>query len=87
MSSISRVLYIGVTNDIYRRVLEHKQGVKRGFTQKYECCKLVYYEVYDDVFEAIAREKQFKKWRREKKIKLIEENNLSWSDLSNDWYK
>ncbi len=87
MASISKVLYIGVTNNIYRRTLEHKQCLNKGFTQKYKCHKLVYYESYDDVYEAIEREKQLKRWRREKKVKLIENDNLYWSDLSNDWYE
>ena len=60
-------LYIGVTNDIERRVIEHKSGSIPGFSQKYNCCKLVYYEEYSDINQAIEREKKLKKWRREKK--------------------
>lgn len=85
MASISKVLYIGVTNNIYRRVLEHKQGEKEGFTKKYRCYKLVYYEVYDNVYDAIAREKQLKNWHRQWKINLIEENNPEWKNLFNNF--
>ena len=81
LSSISGVLYIGVTNNLKRRVWEHKQGLIDGFTKKYHVKKLVYYEVTSDVQVAIEREKQFKKWRREKKIALIESMNLLWKDL------
>lgn len=87
MASISKVLYIGVTNNIYRRSLEHKQSLNKGFTQKYNCHKLIHYESYDDIYEAIEREKQLKRWRREKKVKLIERDNLYWNDLSNGWYE
>jgi putative endonuclease len=87
MASISKVLYIGVTNNIYRRSLEHKQGLNEGFTQKYNCHKLVHYDSYDDIYEAIEREKQLKRWRREKKVKLIERDNLYWNDLSDSWYE
>ena len=87
MASISKVLYIGVTNNIYRRSLEHKQALNKGFTQKYNCHKLVYYESYSDVYDAIAREKQLKRWRREKKVKLIKRDNVYWNDLSDDWYE
>ena len=86
MASISKVIYIGVTNNIWRRVLEHKQGKIKGFTQKYRCKKLVYYESTNDISVALTREKQLKKWRREKKVALIEEMNPNWEDLSKDWY-
>lgn len=81
LSSISKVLYIGVTNDLKRRVWEHKIELMGGFTKKYRIKKLVYYETYNDVNTAIEREKQIKKWRREKKIALIESVNPSWKDL------
>ncbi|MDW7679169.1 MAG: GIY-YIG nuclease family protein [bacterium] len=84
LSSISGVLYIGITNNIKRRVWEHRQGLIKGFTKKYHVKKLVYYEVTNDVHVAIVREKQIKKWRREKKIALIESINLSWKDLFDD---
>lgn len=87
MASISKTIYIGVTNDVYERTRQHKQGInKNSFTDRYNCHKLVYYEIFDDVGEVIAREKQLKKWRREKKIKLIEKDNPYWRDLSDGWY-
>jgi putative endonuclease len=75
------VLYIGVTNDLIRRVYEHKNDLVKGFTQKYKVHHLVYYELHNDVREAITREKQMKKWRRKWKIELIEELNPGWKDL------
>ncbi|MCD4705821.1 GIY-YIG nuclease family protein [bacterium] len=87
MASISKTIYIGVTNDVYERTWQHKRGFnKNSFTDRYNCHKLVYYETFDDINEAIAREKQLKRWRREKKIKLIEKENPHWRDLSDDWY-
>ena len=83
-SSISRKIYIGVTNNLNRRISEHKEGKIEGFTKKYNIKKLVYYEETNDIYCAIEREKQLKKWRREKKIKLIEKNNSKWKDLFND---
>ena len=74
-------LYIGVTNDIIRRVYEHRPKVVPGFTKKYGVMNLVYYEVYDDIENAIRREKRLKKWNRAWKIRLIEENNPNWIDL------
>ena len=76
------VLYIGVTNDLVRRVYEHKNDIVKGLTQKYFVKKLVYYEVTKSVVIAIQREKQLKKWKREWKIRLIEEQNPEWKDLS-----
>ena len=81
MSSFSKVLYIGVTNDLQRRVDEHKQGIFKGFSKKYKTKKLVYYEHTNNIEGAIEREKQLKKWRREKKINLIEKINPKWDDL------
>ena len=81
LASISKVLYIGVTNDLKRRVWEHKQSLVKGFTQRYHIKKLVYFENTSDVIAAIEREKQIKKWRREKKIHLIESKNPKWIDL------
>ena len=86
MASISRVLYIGVTDDLERRVREHKQGEVQGFTQKYRLKKLVYLEEFGDIRQAIAREKQLKGWRREKKVALIEAENPHWRDLSWEWF-
>jgi putative endonuclease len=74
-------LYLGVTNDLVRRVYEHKTKAVRGFTSRYGFTRLVWYEAYDDPKNAIAREKDIKKWRREWKIRLIEEHNLDWMDL------
>jgi len=84
ISSISKVLYVGVTSNLKRRIWEHKQGVVEGFTKKYHVKKLVYYESTEDVTAAIQREKQIKKWRREKKIVLVEEMNPLWKDLYNE---
>ena len=84
MASVSGTLYIGVTNNLYRRVLEHKQGLVEGFSKKYHCKKLIYFEHTNDVYSALSREKQLKKWRREKKEKLIKTLNFSWKDLSED---
>ncbi len=75
-------LYIGVTNDLIRRVHQHKLKVVRGFTKKYGVGVLVYFEIFDDPLSAIAREKQLKKWNREWKIQLIETKNPNWVDLT-----
>ena len=80
-ASISRVIYIGMTGNLPRRIWEHKNKIVEGFTKKYNVNRLVYFEQTGDVMSAIAREKQLKKWRREKKIKLIEGMNPSWKDL------
>ncbi len=76
------VLYIGVTNNIQRRSFEHQQKLVPGFTTKYNCTNLVYAESCGDILEAIEREKQLKKWRREKKEWLINQENPEWQDLS-----
>ncbi len=86
MTNKSRTLYTGVTNDLERRVYEHKQKLVPGFTSKYDITKLVYFEVTEDVLAALAREKQIKGWLREKKIALIESVNPDWADLSAEWY-
>ena len=78
-------LYIGVTNDLIRRVKEHKLGEIKGFTQKYKCKKLVYFEEYHDVNDAIRREKQLKKWNRNKKQLLIKTLNSHWQDFAKEW--
>lgn len=75
-------LYLGVTNNIGRRIVEHKTGVYRGFSSRYGVDRLVWYEVYERVDEAIAREKDIKKWRRAWKVRLIEDMNPDWRDLS-----
>ncbi len=74
-------IYIGVTNDLERRVLEHKESINKGFSSKYKTNKLVYYESYNDIAEAIEREKQLKKWNRRWKLDLIERDNPNWEDL------
>lgn len=74
-------LYIGVTSDLQKRIWQHKEKVLVGFTQKYGVDKLVYYEIFDDMANAIMREKQMKKWNRDWKIKRIEETNPDWDDL------
>lgn len=74
-------LYIGVTSDLIRRVYEHKTKAVPGFTKKYDITKLVYFEIFDDPLTAIEREKELKKWRRDWKIRLIEENNPAWADI------
>ena len=79
------VLYIGVTGNLLRRLYEHQNGLVDGFTKQYNIHKLVYYETTNDVYSAISREKQLKKWRREKKNQLIETTNPQWRDLSLDW--
>ena len=83
----SDTLYIGVTNDLVRRVYEHKQKLVEGFTSKYNITQLVYYEETNDIQSAIAREKQIKGWLRKKKIALIRSVNPKWEDLSADWYR
>ncbi len=83
--SRSGTLYLGMTNSIYRRALEHKRGEIEGFSSKYHCDRLVYYESFDDVHQAIRREKQLKGWTRAKKTALIESNNPRWDDLAEKW--
>ena len=80
-SKLNTVLYIGVTNDLIRRVYEHKAGFTTGFTKRYHIHKLVYYEEYSYMYDAISREKQLKKWTREKKNNLIVSFNPDWEDL------
>ena len=81
VSSKSRVIYVGVTNDLVKRVYEHKEGEVEGFTKKYKVNRLVYFEQFNDVYEAITREKQIKGWLRIKKLRLIEGMNPTWNDL------
>ena len=86
MASKSGTLYVGVTSDIKRRVYEHKQHLIPGFADKYNVDRLLYVERIGDPASAINREKQIKKWRREKKVKLVDSMNREWNDLSRDWY-
>ena len=83
-NKVDTVLYIGVINNIERRIKEHKSGLIPGFTQTYNCDKLVYLESYSDINQALDREKQLKKWRREKKEKLIATKNPAKRNLAID---
>jgi putative endonuclease len=86
MTNQSRTLYIGVTNNIKRRVYEHKAKLVEGFTNRYNIDKLVYVESFAYVDSAIERDKQIKRWRRNKKLQLITRENPDWRDLSDGWY-
>ena len=85
IASRSGTLYIGMTNNLERRVWEHKSGVFEGFAKQYGCNRLVYWESFDDVRKAIDRENQLKGWRRSKKIALIGSLNPRWQDLAEKW--
>ncbi|MEK7397475.1 MAG: GIY-YIG nuclease family protein [Candidatus Poribacteria bacterium] len=85
MTNKSKTLYTGVTNDLIRRIYEHRNHLVKGFTDKYNITKLVYYEATNNVISAIEREKQIKGWLRKKKIDLIESMNPEWKDLSEGW--
>lgn len=85
LASKSRTLYVGVTNDMYRRHDQHRKGTGAAFTTKYRVNRLVYVEATDDIYAAIKREKQIKAWRREKKVSLIEAVNPTREDLSEMW--
>ena len=84
-SSHTGTLYTGITGFFTRRIHQHKYDSIEGFTKKYQCHRLVYYESHQDVEVAIGREKQIKRWRREKKIALIEKMNPRWQDLAENW--
>ena len=86
MSSKSRTLYVGVTNNLERRVLQHRRKLLLGFTARYNITRLVYFEAFGEIRAALAREKQIKSWGRMKKIALIESANRDWKDLSVDWF-
>jgi putative endonuclease len=86
LASASRNLYTGVTNNLQRRLAEHREGLVPGFTSRYRVFRLVHYEVFNNIGRAIAREKEIKAWRREKKIWLIERQNRTWQDLSAEWF-
>jgi putative endonuclease len=87
LSSKSRALYIGVTSDLGVRVRQHQTGKYDGFTSRYRIHRLVYYEEYSSIVRPISRESQLKRWRREKKVALIERSNPTWEDLSQEWGK
>ncbi|MBI5886714.1 MAG: GIY-YIG nuclease family protein [Deltaproteobacteria bacterium] len=86
MTNRSKTLYTGVTNNLERRVYEHKHCLVPGFTSRYRIDRLVYYESTSEIYEAIAMEKRIKGWLRVKKINLIESQNPDWKDLSDGWY-
>lgn len=85
VASRTGTLYIGMTNNLYVRVAQHKSGEIEGFSSKYGCKRLVYWESFDDVLKAIYREKQIKGWRRVEKTVLIESMNPRWTDLAEKW--
>ena len=85
MTSPTGTLYVGMTDNLQRRVYEHKHKLVEGFTKKYNVTRLVYFEETGDVKTAMGREKEIKKWRRSKKITLIESHNPKWQDLSQGW--
>ncbi len=87
MASKSRRLYTGVTNNLERRVAQHKAGEIRGFTQQYKISRLVYFEVFHYVGNAIRREKAIKHWMRARRVALIERDNPTWDDLAEEWGK
>jgi putative endonuclease len=86
MASRSRTLYTGVTSNLERRVLEHKRHLTPGFTSHYRIERVVYFETWGHIRDAIGREKQIKSWRRSKKVALIESQNPTWADLSDGWF-
>lgn len=86
LSSRSRTLYVGMTSNLVTRVWQHKTKAVPGFTARYNIDRLVYFEEFGTADEAIAREKELKDWRREKKVALIEAANPAWEDLSEGWY-
>ena len=86
LSSRRRVLYIGVTADLKRRLTEHRSGVDMGFSAQYQTFSLVHYEMFVNIADAIAREKALKGWRRARKIQLIEATNPEWKDLANELF-
>lgn len=86
LASRTRVLYIGKTSDLIRRLFQHRNGLCYGFTRRYNVTRLVYFEVTSSVLAAISRERQLKGWSRRKKIHLIESLNPAWLDLAADWF-
>ena len=87
LASRSRVLYTGVTNDLARRVKEHRQHLVPGFTEKYRVTRLAHFEEFGNIRDAIAREKQIKGWVRARKLELIEARNPTWADLAENWFQ
>jgi putative endonuclease len=86
LASRSRTIYIGITSGLKKRVREHREGRVPGFTTKYRVHRLVHFEAFQDVRVAIAREKEIKGWRREKKVALIDSTNPNWDDLAEEWF-
>lgn len=86
MTNVSKTLYVGVTNNLERRVIEHKSKTNPGFTKKYNVNRLVYFEAIRDCITAIKREKQIKGWKRNKKLEIINSINPFWVDLSAGWF-
>ena len=86
IASVSRVMYVGVTNELERRVWEHKHGGVEGFAKKYKCTKLIWFEEFREIGDAIACEKRIKGLLRARKMAMIEEKNQYWRDLSEGWY-
>src|ERR1035441_925994 len=86
LGRLSGTLYVGITSNLLFRVRQHKEHTFRGFTAKHDADRLRYYETYGEVSKGIAREKQLKGWKREKKFALIEKSNPQWRDLSRGWY-
>lgn len=80
------VFYIGVTNDLQRRIREHKTGINKGFASKYNCTDLIYFESFWDISDAIQRETVLKRWKREWKLSLVKKDNPELLDLARDWY-
>jgi putative endonuclease len=86
LASRSRVLYVGTTGDLYRRVYQHKTGAIQGFTFKYKVNRLVYFETTPNSRAAVTREREIKGWTREKKCRLVDQANLGWQDLASNWF-
>lgn len=86
MTNKSGTLYVGMTNNIKKRIYDHKEKLIPGFTKKYNINRLIYFEAFGDVHSAIAREKTIKGWLRKKKIELVSRTNPDWKDLSGNWY-
>lgn len=87
MTNLSNTLYVGITNNLERRIYEHKHELLPGFTNRYKIHRLIYFEEFCDVYSAIQREKQIKGWVRRKKIVLIDSINPQWIDLTQDWFE
>jgi putative endonuclease len=87
MTNKSGTLYVGVTNDLKKRVFQHKQKLIEGFTKKYNINRLLYFETFGDIYSAITREKTIKGWLRKKKIDLVKSTNPAFADISEGWYE